>query len=447
MAKPLLPPGVEQPQIGTFLKTILRSALLDQADLEDVLRNAPAACRVEAGALAEHLVKTGKLSRFQAHKLLRGAAGGLVLGPYQVLAPIGKGGQGKVYLARDQRSGELLALKVLPPKKARAEERLLARFRREMELSQRVGHPHIAWTQEVGVWYGVYYIAMEFIPGKSLYRLVGDDGPLTVPRAARLFAEVASALNHAHAQGLIHRDLKPSNILITPNDHAKVLDLGLALIEGEDVSDREVVGGQGYVVGSMDYIAPEQTGDPTKVGPRADVYALGCTLYFALTGQPPFPGGDSKQKMRRHRTEEPVPLLQLNPQVPAGFAALVHRLMAKRPEERVASAGEAQAELERWTAAEPELPLDRESDSAFQQATADLQEEEDWDDAVADEGPEVAAAPPRPRRHPAVLPMQPPVPAPPAAEAHGRAALLPLALGIVLGCALGLAGLVYLLVR
>src|SRR5262249_48923934 len=156
---------------------------------------------------------------------------------------------------------------------------------------QRVSHPHLAYTYDVGVYQGVYFIAMEYVPGKSLYRLVAEEGPLAAPRAARLFAEVAAALDHAHNQGLIHRDMKPSNIPITPHDHAVVLDLGLALIEGETVSNREVMGGQGYVVGTMDYIAPEQSEDACRVDPRADIYALGGTLYYALTGRAPFPGG------------------------------------------------------------------------------------------------------------------------------------------------------------
>ncbi len=220
-----------------------------------------------------------------------------MLGPYHVLTPIGKGGMSRVYLARDHRCGMLVALKVLRPKKEDEERRHRARFLREMELCQRVAHTHLAQTYEIGVNGGVYFIAMEFIPGKSLYRVVTDDGPLSVARAARLFAEVAQALDHAHERGLIHRDIKPSNILITTRDQAKLVDFGLAIMEGEAPSDHRIVGGRGYVVGTMDYIAPEQAEDATKVEPRSDIYSLGCTLYFALAGRPPFPGGTPLQKM------------------------------------------------------------------------------------------------------------------------------------------------------
>jgi serine/threonine protein kinase len=132
--------------------------------------------------------------------------------------------------------------------------------------------------------------------------------------------------------------------MVTPHDHAKVLDLGLALIEGEDVLDKTIVGGEGYIVGSMDYIAPEQTTDAAAVDRRSDVYALGCTLYFALTGRPPFPGGTNLEKMQRHRTAEPTSLATLNPRLPQGFVALVRKMMAKEPDERWPT-GETPTEL------------------------------------------------------------------------------------------------------
>jgi serine/threonine protein kinase len=341
-----------------FLRGVVRSGLLKREQLQEALRGVPHERREEAQALAEHLVRTGKLTRFQASKLLRGVSQGMLIGPFRLLAPIGKGGMGTVFLVRDERSEQLVALKILPPKLARKEERMLARFRREMQMSQRVAHPHLAWTYDVGEFRGVHYIAMEYIPGQTLSRLVAEQGPLELPRAARLMAEAASALEHAHNQGLVHRDLKPSNILVTPNDHAKVLDLGLALVCGEQVTDAAVVGGQGYIVGTMDYIAPEQTIDAAKVDRRSDLYSLGCTLYFSLSGQPPFPGGSSREKVLRHRNEEPVPLGDLVPGLPEGFRDLVARLMAKDPARRPASAAEAEAELRSWAAGEVVQPLD-----------------------------------------------------------------------------------------
>src|SRR5438270_6890072 len=184
MQKPEMTESTEPVSVEGFLRTVLRSGVLDRAHLQEALRNVPLQQREHADAVADHLVLSGKLSRFQARKLLKGMAVGLVLGPFHVLAPIGKGGMGTVYLARDSRSQLLVALKVLPPKRAREEDRLLARFRREMDMCRRVAHPHLAWTYDVGVCQGVYYIALEYIPGKTLYRLVNEEGPLTVPRAA-----------------------------------------------------------------------------------------------------------------------------------------------------------------------------------------------------------------------------------------------------------------------
>jgi serine/threonine protein kinase len=374
---PKTPPTSATPAtVDGFLRAVLRSKLLDREALQAHLRSLPLDRRNDTDAVAEHLIRSDALTRFQVRKLLAGTHIGLVLPPFHVLAPIAKGGMGTVYLARDVRSGQFVALKVLPPKKAREEERLLTRFEREMEMSQRVSHPHLAYTYEVSKWHEIRYIAMEYIPGRSLYRLIHDEGPLPVPRVARLFAEVCLALDHVHNQGLIHRDLKPSNIMITPNDHAKLLDLGLALMEGEVKQEREVVGGEGYVVGTMDYIAPEQTADASRVDARGDVYALGCTMYFALTGRPPFPGGTSKEKILRHRSEEPAPLPQLNPAVPPAFVGLVRRLMAKDPEARLPSAAAARHELLTWADKGTGLPLDRPEDRGYQQAVALLEAKE-----------------------------------------------------------------------
>ena len=331
---------------------MLRTRLVERDELQAVLRGVPRDRRDDSTWLADHLVRQGKLTRYQASKILAGVSQGLILGPFRILAPVGKGGMATVFLARDTRSGRLVALKVLPPKLARTEQRMVARFQREMELSQKVSHAHIAWTYEAGEHQGVFYIAMEYIPGKTLARLVIDEGPLPLPRAARLLAEVASGLEHAHSQGLIHRDLKPSNIIITPRDQAKIVDLGLALTHGETGGDSRVVGGQGYIVGTMDYISPEQSLDAARIDHRADIYSLGCTLFFALSGQPPYPGGTSKEKITRHRAGD-LPSLALRVGgLPADFVALVESMLALDPEDRPATAAEVERQLLAWSSRE-----------------------------------------------------------------------------------------------
>jgi serine/threonine protein kinase len=262
---------------------------------------------------------------------------------------------GVVYLARDRRNDRLLAVKILPPKKAKAQEHLIARFRREMEVCRRVAHPHITQTYEAGSLQGVHYIAMEYIAGRSLFQIVKSGGPLSVPRTAQIFVEVCAALGYAHGEGLIHRDLKPSNLMLTFEGRAKVLDFGLALMMDEEPpTDKTIAGGQGYVVGTMDYIAPEQAEDPLGVDPRCDLYSLGCTLFFTLTGQPPFPGGSALKKIMKHRTQRAPFITDLNPTVPTAFAQFVERLMAKAPDDRPASAADVLHVLRPWAADAPE---------------------------------------------------------------------------------------------
>jgi hypothetical protein len=404
--------------VDDFLKTVLRSCLLDREQLQETLRTVARDQRDNPEVVAGHLVKTGKLTRFQARKLLQGTHVGLILGPFQVLAPVGKGGMGTVYLARDQRSQQLVALKVLSPKRAREEERVLARFRREMEMCQRVAHPNIAWTYEPGVCQGVYFIAMEYIPGK------------------RLLAEVAAALDHAHHQGIIHRDIKPSNIMVTPNDHAKLLDLGLALVRGETGGAREVVGGQGYVVGTMDYISPEQADDPSKVDGLADVYSLGCTLYYTVTGRPPFPGGTSGEKIQRHQTEEPAPIPQLNPKVPPAFIGLIRRLMAKKAGQRPPSAAAVREELLAWSGGETPLPMDRPEDDGYREAVDRIQNAEPSAELSGEVIPAGSTPPPAPAGTDEALTVPQPaqalpgviVPAPEASPGKRRGRPSPLAL-------------------
>jgi serine/threonine protein kinase len=228
------------------------------------------------------------------------------------------------------------------------ESRHMARFQRECHLLRNAArHPYLCGYVAHGEESGVHYLAMEYVPGQSLYRRVQERGPMLPTEAARLGAEVAWALGALHGSGIVHRDIKPSNILVSPSGRAVVIDLGLAYKEGETGLPVEVVGGPGYIVGSMDFIAPEQTIDSSKVDGRADLYALGCTLFFALTGKPPYPtGGTSKERMAAHRNL-PVPAVRdLVPEVSERFSQLIRSLMEKDREKRFDSPGVLAADLE-----------------------------------------------------------------------------------------------------
>ena len=387
------------PTADRFVQMLARSGVIDREDLRRHIDAGPLEIQTDSRKLADYLIEQKQLTQFQASKILKGTWQGLVLGPYRVLAPLGRGGMGSVYLARNTRVlpstlsdkpniPGLVALKVLPPKRAKKEDRTLARFLREMEMCQRVSHPHVTQTFEASEIQGVYFIAMEYIRGMSLSQVVKDRGTLPVPRAARYFSEVAAGLAHAHEKGIIHRDLKPSNLMVTPNGHAKILDLGLALAVDEELpADKMIVGGQGYVVGTMDYIAPEQVEDPTQVDFRADLYAIGCSLYFALTGQPPFPGGTSQQKMKRHTSEIAEPVSEMNPTIPVAFARIVEKLMAKDPARRYRSAEQLRDVLLPWVEGDVEKPMDVDPHLTEAEALRQLEEQQEsaepglwWDD-------------------------------------------------------------------
>ena len=348
-----------EPTPDAFLQNVRRSRLISDAGLKSILASAPASARSSARAFAEHLITIGELTHYQTEKLLAGRWRGLVVADYHILAPLGRGGMGTVYLAKSLANPAwppyplfpLVALKVLPAKKAREEAKTLLRFRREMELGKPLDHPNITRTLDAGEHHGVHFIAMEYVPGQSMKQMITKEGPLEVGEAARLFVDVAAGLEHAHQKGLIHRDLKPSNIMVTPEGRAKILDLGLAMLMDEALpEDPAIVGGEGYILGTMDYIAPEQTSDATNVGPRSDVYSLGCSIYHTVCGMQPFPGGTAKLKMKWHRTEPAPSPHTINPAVPQAFSRLIEQCMAKNPAARPVSADALRLLLLPWAA-------------------------------------------------------------------------------------------------
>jgi eukaryotic-like serine/threonine-protein kinase len=338
------------PSVAAFLRHLEMSRLVESATMERIRLRFGSSLKDDANDCARVLAREGVITPYQAKKLLTGHTQGFFLGQFRILRRLGEGGMGKVYLAVRERDGQRFALKVLPPSKAQEDEHTLKRFRREMELSRRVMHPNVALTVEVGVEGAAHFMVVEYVPGDTLYHVVkrthGGSGPMRVPDAARYFLQAIDGLEAAHDAGVIHRDIKPSNLMVTPEGGAKVLDLGLARMAGED---KNPLTHANAVVGTLDYASPEQLGNAARADRRSDLYSLGCTLYFALTGQPPFEGGDIVNKIFRHRMEEPEPIEKLAPGVPQAFGAIVRKLMAKEPAERYQTCAELRRDLARWT--------------------------------------------------------------------------------------------------
>jgi serine/threonine protein kinase len=335
-------------RLDDFVADIARSGLVTPRDLDRALADFESDPDDDAPArFARSLVRHRKLTPYQARKLLSGATRGFFLGGYRILKSLGEGGMGKVFHAVREGTNLQVAIKVLPPKKALEEEQALLRFRREMDLSQRVKHPNLARTYDVGHEDGVYFMILEYIPGESLYHAVKGDqgGPLRVTDAARLFLKVIDGLEAAHSAGLVHRDIKPSNIMITPDGDARILDLGLA----RATEDEKPLTRPNVVVGTLDYASPEQLVNAAAADRRSDLYSIGCTLYFTLAGRPPFEGGDIVYKIFKQRMEDPEPLERVARGVPASFAAIVRKLMAKDPDDRYQTCAELRTDLSRWT--------------------------------------------------------------------------------------------------
>lgn len=318
-----------------FLTLVRASGLVDASVLAEVLGSAPDSPR--AKHLARHLFKHGLLTKFQAQHLLAGHSNGFFLGQYRVLDLIGRGGMGKVYKAEHMTMQRVVALKVLSAEITRT-ARARHLFRREVRAAGRLTHPNIATAYDANEVDGRAFLVLEYISGPSLSALVREHGPLPVGLCCEYIRQAALGLQHAHEFGMVHRDIKPSNLLVQPpvgrDDPVcgtiKLVDFGLALLPGAD----DISGDRHAVLGTPDYLSPEQARDLRSVDIRSDLYGLGCTFYYLLTGQVPFPGGTSLEKLARHASDEPELIEMLRPGVPGPVAGAVRRLMRKEPAER-----------------------------------------------------------------------------------------------------------------
>jgi serine/threonine-protein kinase len=388
------------PSVQALVDVLRDSQLLEPVHLEEITEDLVAHYH-DPRALADLLVEWNWLTPYQAEQILKGAASELVVGPYHLLEPLGRGGMGEVFKALQRRLNRVVALKVIRQDCVSQDQEAIQRFQREARAAAQLSHPNVVVVYDADQADNRHYIAMEFVEGTDLGRLVKETGPLPISQACEFIRQAAMGLQHAHECGLVHRDIKPSNLLVTtkprgisgfhrrptlpgrpgervsghgektmiirtgranslaappredqstveppraikpvigPSSEAviKILDMGLArLIDSSDNRlAHQSLTEEGVLMGTPDYIAPEQARNARAADIRSDLYSLGCTLYFLLTGQPPFPTGTVVEKLLMHQLDDPQPIDELRPAVSAEVQAVVRKLTAKRPEDR-----------------------------------------------------------------------------------------------------------------
>ncbi|TWT76547.1 Serine/threonine-protein kinase PrkC [Planctomycetes bacterium CA13] len=338
-----------------FLEMVERSGLVNKAKLDRLVEKVRAKLegKLPEDAKKFGLVfkKQGLLTQWHLDKLLAGKYKGFFLGKYKLLGHIGTGGMSSVYLGEHVGLHDKRALKVLPKKRVN-DSTYLARFKLEAQAIAALNHPNIVTAYDIDNEGDVHFIVMEFVDGLDLLMLVKRDGPLDFSTAADLVAQAARGLQHAHSRNIIHRDVKPANLLLDPNGRVRLLDMGLALVlAGEEES--LTVANNENVLGTADYLAPEQALNSHTVDHRADIYGLGCTFYFLLTGRPPFNDGTLAQRIAKHQKEMPTPIRKVRPDCPGELEGICIKMIQKDPAYRYQNASDVAEVLERFVAHVP----------------------------------------------------------------------------------------------
>ncbi|MFO0821776.1 MAG: response regulator [Gemmataceae bacterium] len=327
-----------------FLANLVASRLIAPGDLELLTRERP---DEDALSLANALVTQGALTDFQLDAIVRGKPGEVRLGNYDILDRLGAGGMGTVFKARHRRMKRIVAVKVLSAEFCK-DTAFVQRFQREVEVIARLGHPNVVMAYDADEAEIGHFLVMEFVNGRDLNSFVNKNHPLAPAVAVNCVVQAARGLAYAHSQGVVHRDIKPANLLRDTNGLVKVTDLGLARLNSGD-REASVARGltqTGWILGTVDYMAPEQAVDSTSADRRADIYSLGATLHFLLTGEPPFIGSTSLAVLLKHR-DDPIPSLRAKrPDVPPELDAVFQRMMAKQTSNRYQSMAEVIAALE-----------------------------------------------------------------------------------------------------
>jgi serine/threonine protein kinase len=329
-----------------------RSGLVDEAKivsfLEKVGREHGEAALDDDAKLSDLLIEAGLVTRWQADKLLAGKHKGFKLGKYKLLGQIGKGGMSSVYLAEHELMKRRVAIKVLPHNRVN-DSSYLERFRLEARAVAKLDDPNIVRAYDIDNEGNTHYIVMEYVDGQDLHQIVAGNGPLDYDTAADYIAQVGNGLQHAHEMGLVHRDIKPANCLVDRHGIVKLLDLGLAKLTEDDQASLTMANEEN-VLGTADYLAPEQALNSHQADSRSDIYSLGCTLYFLLTGSPPFPEGSISERLLKHQTARPESIFKFRPDAPPSLVDICETMMSKKPDDRIQSAGEVSSHLKEWLA-------------------------------------------------------------------------------------------------
>ena len=336
--------------IESFIDYVERSELVEAGTLQTALDDFRGAHGGElpsdSDILANFLIDRKLLTSWHVEKLMDKKYRGFALGKYRMLRLIGSGGMSTVYLAQHKLLNIQRAIKVLPKKRVK-DSSYLQRFHLEAQATSQLDHPNIVRCYDVDNEGDTHYIVMEFIEGKDLNTIVKQEGALPLELACNYMAQSAEGLAHAHGKGLIHRDVKPANLLVDTKGIVKILDLGLALFSDNERASLTVEHNEN-VLGTADYLAPEQAVNSHKVDHKVDIYGLGCSLYFVLTGHPPFPEGTLAQRIAKHQSQMPEDIRKIRPECPRDLADICMKMMQKRPEKRYANMGEVADALEAW---------------------------------------------------------------------------------------------------